>query len=463
MCFSEEFTSVHNKQVDRLVRSLRVFCPNKKEGCEWQGEVNNIVDHSNHCCFEEVNCPNECGVHLQRKSITKHLETDCVRRKIDCQYCHITDEYQNIEGEHKEQCPKLPLLCPNKCEVLNIPREEMDEHRNTCPLEEINCINKCGNTLLRKDVKKHEIECVRRKVNCQFCHTTGSRRFIEGKHKKQCPKFPIPCPNKCNIGIILRGDVEKHLKICPLESIQCQYHEVGCKEQMIRKDQEKHDAEAMERHLSYTKRELFYTKEELVQTKQQLVAMEAALITRITEIELAVQRRINELELQLKNAFLYGQHLNIASTKIFSGSEACPVVIKVPDFTNLKKSNQVWCSEAFFTHERGCKIKLFVIAAGYGFGKGTHVSVYMYLLKGPYDDQLEWPVNMDAKVMLLNQISDKDHVVMTAKVVANRVGFTKLLVVNVDQFISCKDLYTVTSRCLFLKDDIMFFQVNCLL
>jgi len=117
---------------------------------------------------------------------------------------------------------------------------------------------------------------------------------------------------------------------------------VGCKEQITRKDQEKHDAEAMERHLSYTKHELYHTKEELVQTKQQLVALEATLITRITEIELAAQRRINELELQLKNAFLYRQHLSIASTKTFSGSETCPVIIKVPDFTNLKKSNEAW-------------------------------------------------------------------------------------------------------------------------
>ena len=54
-----------------------------------------------------------------------------------------------------------------------------------------------------------------------------------------------------------------------------------------------------------------------------------------------------------------------------------------------------------------------MIAAGNGFGEGTHLSVYMYLLKGLYDDQLELPVNMDAEVMLLHQIADKDRIVMT--------------------------------------------------
>ncbi|XP_065904009.1 TNF receptor-associated factor 4-like [Dysidea avara] len=249
MCFSKGFTSVHNKQVDRLVRSFKIFCPNKKIGCEWQGEVNDIRYHINHCCFEEINCPNDCEVSVQRQNLTKHIETECVHLKVECQHCHITEEYQLIEGEHKEQCPKLPLPCPNKCDVDNIPREEMNGHRKTCPLEEINCVNKCGKTLLRKDMKDHEIECVRRKVNCRYCQITGSHRFIEGKHKKQCPKFPLPCPNKCDIGIITRGDIEEHLKMCPLETIQFQYHEVGCTEVIKRKYQEKHYTEEMEKHL----------------------------------------------------------------------------------------------------------------------------------------------------------------------------------------------------------------------
>ena len=39
---------------------------------------------------------------------------------------------------------------------------------------------------------------------------------------------------------------------------------------------------------------------------------------------------------------------------------------------------------------------LIVDAAGYGDGEGTHVSVFLYLLKGPHDDKLEqsghWPL-----------------------------------------------------------------------
>ena len=36
----QTFDVVPNKQVDRKIRSLHMFCTNKKKGCDWQGELN---------------------------------------------------------------------------------------------------------------------------------------------------------------------------------------------------------------------------------------------------------------------------------------------------------------------------------------------------------------------------------------------------------------------------------------
>ena len=60
-----------------------------------------------------------------------------------------------------------------------------------------------------------EDECVCRKTTCHYCHTAGER------HKEQCPKVPIPCPNKCEVGSVLRSDAEEHMKVCSLELIHC--------------------------------------------------------------------------------------------------------------------------------------------------------------------------------------------------------------------------------------------------
>ena len=94
------------------------------------------------------------------------------------------------------------------------------------------CSNDCGKCLQRQYLAGHvQDECLRHKVDCQYCHITGEHQFIEGEHKEQCPKFPIAC---CEVG---RDDVEEHIKMCPQELIQCEYHIVGCQERIARKDQ----------------------------------------------------------------------------------------------------------------------------------------------------------------------------------------------------------------------------------
>ena len=145
--YDKEFMTFLNKQLDREIKSLRIYCTNREKGCAWQGELNNINNHLGNrrgCQFKEVNCSNKCGKMIQRQYLAIHVETECPHRKVNCQYCHDTGEYQFIEGQHKEECPKLPLPCPNKCEVGSVPREHMEAHRGLCQLELVNCVNNCG-------------------------------------------------------------------------------------------------------------------------------------------------------------------------------------------------------------------------------------------------------------------------------------------------------------------------------
>ena len=48
-------------------------------------------------------------------------------------------------------------------------------------------------------------------------------------------------------------------------------------------------------------------------------------------------------------------------------------------------------------------------ANGDGLGKGTHLSLYVTLLKGEYDDQLQWPFNANITVQTLNWSGDNSH------------------------------------------------------
>ena len=90
VCCSSEFSLGRNKQIDRAVRSLRVYCTNEQEGCKWEGEIYDIVAHVDYCQYENVECENNgCDSTVQRQYLKSHMETDCPYHNVKCQYCGL--------------------------------------------------------------------------------------------------------------------------------------------------------------------------------------------------------------------------------------------------------------------------------------------------------------------------------------------------------------------------------------
>ena len=77
-----------------------------------------------------------------------------------------------------------------------------------------------------------------------------------------------------------------------------------------------------------------------------------------------------------------------------------PVDIVMDDFEKLKKSNDIWYSPPFYTHLGGYRMCLRAYANGVGTGKGTHVSVFVCLMRGEFDDLLKWPFHGDVTIQL---------------------------------------------------------------
>ena len=374
VCRSEEFQSFPNKLSDREIRSLHIKCTNKEKGCDWQGELNNINDHLDRddgCPYEGMICTNGCGLVLERKFITTHVEITCQRRQVNCQYCYIIGERQFIEGKHKKRCPKLPLPCPNKCAEENIPREDMEDHR----------------------------------------------------------------------------------KVCPLEMIQCEYHNVGCEERMMRKQRKKHDEDKMEEHLMMTKLKLAKTEDKL----QQMDIM----MHRLIDSTGCSSRLIDPTQ--------WASHLNVMATSIATVPQICPVTVKMSQFNKHKKNKSAMiCSEPFFSHLKGYMMYLCFYPAGTGDGKGSHVSVYLYHTAGPHDDELLWPLRGKFQIVLLNQLSDCDHFTRVLTYgdhvphdVADRVvEGSRDKSWGYNRYISNVNFLSATSMCQYLKDDCVFLRVS---
>ena len=382
-------------------------------------------------------------------------------------------KYQFIEGQHKEECPRFPLPCPNNCEVCTVPREDLEKHiSEECQLEILDCLNNCGKKIERQYLNNHiEIHCPHRRVKCQYCHIIGKHCFIEGQHKELCPKMFISCPNGCRwFTKIPREDMEAHKKSCPHEKILCEYHKVGCGERMVRKNQEKHNNEKIQEHLMMTQHKLNDVTVQLLNTNAQL----ATALNQINNLTLLVHSMLNPPTktcdtVNVLSGVKWSVQLDAmeAMSKLVSDRE-CPVTIKMTEFNKMNKDKTPWCSDPFYTHNKGYKMCLKIHATGYGDGKGTHLSVFLFLMKGLHDDELAWPMREKFEIRLLNQISDCKHYTMalpydddtpddcagivTEKEIASRGSGSH-------QFIYNEELHKVSQTCQFLKNDSIFFQV----
>ena len=137
------------------------------------------------------------------------------------------------------------------------------------------------------------------------------------------------------------------------------------------------------------------------------------------------------------------------------------------NFHEHKIEDEEFKSPPFYTSPDGYKMCLEVYANGESDGRGTHVSVYACLMKGDNDDSLTWPFTGKVSFELLNQLEDKNHVLVTAK-------FKKSEEVNkrvmkdelgkgggISRFVSHETLdYQSDKNCQYLKDDTLIFRVS---
>ena len=94
---------------------------------------------------------------------------------------------------------------------------------------------------------------------------------------------------------------------------------------------------------------------------------------------------------------------------IYVNSITPPCIRTLDNFSVYKRTNATWGSQPFYTSVDGYKLLLSVDANGEGSGAGTHLSLFVSLMKGDNDDKLSFPLNVTITVQILNILSDSNH------------------------------------------------------
>eukprot|EP00794_Sanderia_malayensis_P014291 gene14291-15778_t len=289
-----------DKAFSKEILALEVICSNNDWGCTWKGTYGEVLIHNEKCDYADILCANDCGAKFQRRFLQKHLDKDCPKRIIPCAYCderHLREE----KRQHLEDCKKVPLPCPNKCDKkLTIPREELDAHI--------------------------EQECPRTKIMCQY--------------------EDIGCPHRCS-----REKLPKHYKTGIIEHVRLIYDLVMDQGRRL----DNNDVQLQD-HLN------------LLQNHQE---------------------RLGDLERISRNQLIW--RIEDYARKLKEAKAGSTTTLFSPSFT---------------TSKHGYRLAASVCLNGDGKGKGSHVSVFVSVLRGAYDALLKWPFDFRVTFYLLDQQDD---------------------------------------------------------
>ena len=216
----------------------------------------------------------------------------------------------------------------------------------------------CHNLFARQtEMREHShFHCPERMMSCEYCDYYNTFTIVTEKHTPICHKFPIDCPNHCPAESFRRHLLQKHLKECTHQLVNCP--KSGCSVQLPRGEMKLHTTQ-----------------------QHDLVLEETIQEVAVTPATVSPQ-------------YLYNQ---------------APIEFIISDFQDKKEANAKWISSSFYSHRKGYRFHIKIYPNGSSAVRGSCVSVFAALLKGKYDENLEWPFEGVVVVEILNWKEDKNH------------------------------------------------------
>ena len=87
-CRAENFKLIPNNNVKKAIENLRVYCPQKANGCDWKGKKSQAIVHLSECRFAMMMCPQGCGMTFKRCELDEH-KLACSNLPVSCRFVAI--------------------------------------------------------------------------------------------------------------------------------------------------------------------------------------------------------------------------------------------------------------------------------------------------------------------------------------------------------------------------------------
>ena len=358
MCQLPGFSCVRDQKAERQMREMIIYCKNHSKGCLWSGSVREIRDHlqsKGGCSFTIIACPQNCGATMERQHLNEHLKANCYICWTACPHCQDMVPEGTLDSHLDTACLEYPLKCPNDCGDT-MKRAEITEHRDHCPKEMIVCpflSSGCTAKVLRCEIMQH---CTDRQQDHLLMSYNSLHKDVDQLKKQLQHSLSEVQAQKTQIEASQKQTLHMQYEV---ESIKNKTANIA----------------------SVLSQELEYISEQphtaLVKT-------------------LAIDCMKNQLTF-LSNPMLL---------KLYPTGPG--LYFRMPMFSVLKTADRPWCSLPFVV-QNGYQMCIVVHPNGEGDGRSTHISIYVHLISGQYDDDLVWPLyfNDELVVSLMKQMPEQ--------------------------------------------------------
>uniref|UniRef100_A0A5F8HAI1 TNF receptor-associated factor n=3 Tax=Monodelphis domestica TaxID=13616 RepID=A0A5F8HAI1_MONDO len=316
----------------------------------------------------------------------------------------------------------------------------------------------------RREVESLPAVCVN-----DGCTWKGTIKEYEA-HDEICPKFPLTCEG-CGKKKILREKFQDHVKACGKCKGPCKFHVVGCTEMVENEKQQDHENQKVAEHLcmllnfvlearhfhgdigpllgqgdmggwgnnslalgpemskSTELLERCETLERKTVTFENIVCVLNREVERVSMTAEACSRqhrldqekietlssKVQQLERSIGLKDLAMADMEQKILEMEASTYDGIFIWKITDFARKRQEamagrSPAIFSPAFYTSKYGYKMCLRIYLNGDGTGRGTHLSLFFVVMKGPNDALLRWPFNQKVTLMLLDQ-NNREHVI----------------------------------------------------
>ena len=334
-----------------------------------------------------------------------------------------------LDKKQKRKVLELKVYCTMKEQGCSWIGElgGLSRHLEDCQYVTISCTKGCGMSFQRHCLAAHIAEsCPKRDFTCQYCGFKSTYEEVFNKHWPECAKYPLPCPNKCDIAEVQRGSLEQHLNECPLQEVQCEFCHAGCKEKIQRKDLQGHMEKNLQKHLSLLSA---FAVNKFTEKNEKIKQLSTDAAERDKQIK-QLQSRVQNLE----NFFTL----------------VSPVEFTLHRYSQYERKRTTWeDGPTFYICPLGHKVKISLYFASFA------LYVALRSVEGEFDDLLQWPLHCTLSSQLLDWHGEH-HLERSAEFKIGKGQRPSVLVM----YYGYNEIQNPTNGAQYLKEDRLHFRFD---